>query len=262
MTDMRFKRVLLKLSGEAIAKKRPADKDGSDKKDGRIEEIFDGELIDKITDVIGKMTADGVQVGIVIGAGNIWRGALAHGVNRARADHMGMLATMINCLRLEDALEKKNCKVTVMTPIQMNGFAETYDFKKAVEHLEEGSVVIFGAGTGIPFVSTDTAAVVRAAEIDADVILMAKNVDGIYTCNPDLEENKGKAKKYRTISYDKCLKDDLHATDVAASALAEEQGIDMYVFGLSSPENILRVVNGEEIGTFVSCDKNTEAELY
>ncbi len=249
----RFKRVLLKLSGEAIAKKNA---------DGETEEIFDREIIDKITDVIKQLADDGVQVGIVIGAGNIWRGALGKGVTRARADHMGMLATMINCLRLEDAIEKKGCKVTVMTPIQMNGFAEAYDFRKAIAHLKEGTVVIFGAGTGIPFVSTDTTAVVRAAEIEADVILMAKNIDGIYTCDPNKEENKGKSKKYKTISYDKCLKDDLHATDVAASALAEEQKIDMYVFALSSPENILKVVNGEEIGTFVSSDAATAAELY
>ncbi len=250
---MRFKRVLLKLSGEAIAKKGA---------DGETEEIFDREIIDKITDVIKQLVDDGVQVGIVIGAGNIWRGVLGKGVTRARADHMGMLATMINCLRLEDAIEKKDCKVTVMTPIQMNGFAEAYDFRKAIAHLKEGTVVIFGAGTGIPFVSTDTTAVVRAAEIDADVILMAKNVDGVYTCDPNKEENKGKAKKYKTISYDKCLKDDLHATDVAASALAEQQKIDMYVFALSSPDNILKVVNGEEIGTFVSSDRETAAELY
>lgn len=250
---MRFKRVLLKLSGEAIAKKGA---------NGETEEIFDCEIIDKITDVIKKMVDDGVQVGIVIGAGNIWRGALGKGVTRARADHMGMLATMINCLRLQDAIEKKDCKATVMTPITMNGFAEPYDFGKAVAHLKEGTVVIFGAGTGIPFVSTDTTAVVRAAEIDADVILMAKNIDGIYTCDPNKKENKNIAKKYKTISYDKCLKDDLHATDVAASALAEQQKIDMYVFALSSPDNILKVVNGEEIGTFVSSDRATAAELY
>ena len=138
---MRFKRVLLKLSGEAIARKGA---------NGDTEEIFDREIIDKITDVIKQLVNDGVQVGIVIGAGNIWRGALGKGVTRARADHMGMLATMINCLRLEDAIEKKDCKVTVMTPIQMNGFAEAYDFSKAVAHLNEGTVVIFGAGTGIP----------------------------------------------------------------------------------------------------------------
>lgn len=250
---MRYKRVLLKLSGEAIAKKGA---------NGETEEIFDREIIDKITDVIKRLVAEGVQVGIVIGAGNIWRGALGEGVTRARADHMGMLATMINCLRLEDALEKKDCGVTVMTPIAMNSFAEVYDFKKAIEYLNNGTVVIFGAGTGIPFVSTDTAAVVRAAEIGADVILMAKNIDGVYTCDPNKPGNKDKAQKYKVVSYDRCLKDDLHATDVAASALAEEQGIDMYVFALSSPENILRAADGEEIGTFVSCNREIEDELY
>ncbi len=249
----RFNRVLLKLSGEAIAKKNA---------NGKTEEIFDREIIDKITNVIKRLVDDGVEVGVVIGAGNIWRGALGEGVTRARADHMGMLATMMNCLRLEDALEKKDCKVTVMSPIQMNSFAEPYDFRKAIAHLKEGMVVIFGAGIGIPFVTTDTTVVVRGAEIQADIILMAKNIDGVYTCDPNKKENMGRAKKYKVISYDKCLKDGLHATDVSASALAEEQKIDMYVFALSDPENIIRVVSGEEIGTFVSHDKTVVPELY
>ncbi len=254
MADKRFKRVLLKLSGEAIAKKDA---------EGKTKEIYDRDIVEEIAGVIKQLADDGVQVGIVIGAGNIWRGARSDmTVTRARADHMGMLATMINCLRLEDALEKKDCPVTVMSPIRMDGFAEAYDFRKAIAHLNEGTVVIFGAGTGIPFVSTDTTAVVRAAEIEADVILMAKNIDGVYTCDPNKEENLGKAKRYRTISYEKCLKDNLHATDAAASAIAEEQEIDMYVFDLSSPASILNVVNGEEIGTYVSYDPETVAELY
>jgi uridylate kinase len=229
--------VLLKLSGEAIAKKGA---------NGETEEIFDCEIIDKITDVIKKMVDDGVQVGIVIGAGNIWRGALGKGVTRARADHMGMLATMINCLRLQDAIEKKDCKATVMTPITMNGFAEPYDFGKAVAHLKEGTVVIFGAGTGIPFVSTDTTAVVRAAEIDADVILMAKNIDAIYSADPKKDPT---ATRYEELTYDEIVERDLRALDMTATIFCRDNGIRCYAFGLSDPENIYRVVMGERIGT-------------
>ena len=162
----KYKRVLLKLSGEAIAKKDS-------------HEIFDNEKIAEIATVVKKLTDDGVQVGIVIGAGNIWRGAYGKGLKRARADQMGMLGTMINCLRMEDALEKSGCSARVMSPVGMNSFAEQYDFRKAISYLESGTVVLFGAGTGIPFVTTDTTVVVRAAEIEADVILMAKNIDGI-----------------------------------------------------------------------------------
>jgi len=255
MAECRFKRVLLKLSGEAIAKKDDENK---------VDEIFDPEIIDRIADVVKRLVDDGIQVGIVIGAGNIWRGAYGKGVKRARADQMGMLGTMINCLRLEDAIEKQGCKVTVMSPIPMNGFAEPYDFRKAVAHLEDGMVVIFGAGIGVPFVTTDTAVVVRGAEISADVILMAKNIDGIYTENPrDAEGNiRPDVPKYKTISYDECIAKNLKATDVSASALAKEQKINMYVFALADPRNIIRVVMGEEIGTLVTYDPKTKAELY
>lgn len=251
----RFNRVLLKLSGEAIAKK---DSDGS------VAEIFDPALIDEITEVIKKLVADGIQVGVVIGAGNIWRGAYGKGVKRARADQMGMLGTMMNCLRLEDAIEKKGCPVTVMSPINMNSFAEQYDFRRAIQYLESGKVVIFGAGTGIPFVTTDTTVVVRAAEIDADVILMAKNIDGIYVRDPRDENGviDRNVPRYKVVSYDECIEKGLHATDVSASALAKEQKINMYVFALSDPENIIRAVNGEEIGTLVTYDSKAESQLY
>lgn len=254
-TKKRFKRVLLKLSGEAIAKKDA---------DGGVDEIFDPAIIDEITDVIARLVADGIQVGVVIGAGNIWRGAYGKGVKRARADQMGMLGTMINCLRLEDAIEKKGCPVTVMSPINMNTFAEPYDFRRAIQYLEGGRVVIFGAGTGIPFVTTDTTVVVRAAEIDADVILMAKNIDGIYVRDPRDENGEidRSVPRYKVISYDECIKKGLKATDVSASAVAKEQKIDMYLFALSEPENILRAARGEEIGTLVTCDANAESELY
>ncbi|MBE6541828.1 MAG: UMP kinase [Ruminococcaceae bacterium] len=255
MAECRFKRVLLKLSGEAIAKKDDENK---------VDEIFDPEIIDRIADVVKRLVDDGIQVGIVIGAGNIWRGAYGKGVKRARADQMGMLGTMINCLRLEDAIEKKNCPVTVMSPINMNSFAEQYDFRKAIAHLNDGMVVIFGAGTGIPFVTTDTTVVVRASEIDADVILMAKNIDGIYTRDPRDENGEidRSVPRYKVVSYDECLVKGLHATDVSASAIAKEQKMDMYVFALSDPENIIKVVKGEEIGTLVTHKSDTEPQFH
>lgn len=245
----KYKRVLLKLSGEAIAKKDEA---------GQVKEIFDAEKVDEIAGIIKTMVDEGIEVGVVIGAGNIWRGAYGKGVRRARADQMGMLGTMINCLRLEDAVEKTGTPVTVMSPIGMNSFAEPYDFRKAVEHMQEGKVVIFGAGLGIPYISTDTAVVVRGAEIGADIILMAKNVDGVYTADPKKDPD---AKRYKKISYRQCVDDDLHAIDEAASLLAEEQGIDSYAFSLADPENILRVVHGEKVGTILTA-KDAEAELY
>ena len=246
----KYKRVLLKLSGEAIAKKDS-------------HEIFDNEKIAEIATVVKKLTDDGVQVGIVIGAGNIWRGAYGKGVKRARADQMGMLGTMINCLRMEDALEKSGCSARVMSPVGMNSIAEQYDFRKAISYLESGTVVLFGAGTGIPFVTTDTTVVVRAAEIEADVILMAKNIDGIYTKDPvDKDGNIDRSvPRYKIVSYDECLVKGLHATDVSASALAKEQKINMYVFALKEPENILKAASGEEIGTLVTYE-DTDAIMY
>ena len=244
--DIRFRRVLLKLSGEAIA----------DKENG---EIFDKKMIDDIASVIKKLTDGGVEVAIVIGAGNIWRGVYGKGLNRARADQMGMLGTMINSMRMEDALEQAGCTVSLMSSIPMQGFAEPYDFRKARRSLSKGKVVILGGGLGTPFITTDTAAVVRGGEIGADVILMAKNIDGIYTSDPRKNPD---AKRYKVVSYDECLEKNLRATDPSASAIGKDQGVDMYVFALEKPENILRAVYGEEIGTLVTHDGNAESELY
>lgn len=243
---LRFNRVLLKLSGEALA----------DKENGS---IFDAEKIAEIAGIIARMAKEGVEVGIVIGAGNIWRGAYGKGVRRARADQMGMLGTMINCLRLEDAVEKTGTPVALMSPIPMNSFAEQYNFRTASEYLSEGKVVIFGAGLGIPYISTDTACVVRAAEIGADVILMAKNIDGVYNADPRKNPD---ARKYRVISSYQCVKDGLKAIDESAALIAAEQNIDAYAFSLEDPENILRVIRGEEIGTLLSSDEETAAEFY
>ncbi|MBE6569191.1 MAG: uridine monophosphate kinase [Ruminococcaceae bacterium] len=252
-----YKRVLLKLSGEALAEKKVIVKDGVEKEE--VIEIFDSRKLQIISEAVKKALDMGVQMGIVIGAGNIWRGKLGVDVTRARADHMGMLATTINCLRFQDALEKVGVDAKVMTAIPMNGFTETFQFKNAIEYMENGKPVIFAGGIGIPFVSTDTATVVRACEIQADMILMAKSVDGVYDKNPS--EHKD-AKKYKKVSYDICLQKKLGATDITASALAEEQKIDSYIFDLKDPENIVRVVSGEEIGTLVTYEKIEEPIMY
>ena len=244
--NLKWKRVILKLSGEAMANKEKG-------------EIFDAEMIARIADVIARMVKAGTEVGVVIGAGNIWRGAYGNGVRRVRADQMGMLGTMINCLRLEDAVEKTGTPVTVMSPVAMNSFAEQYNFRTACEYLSAGKVVIFGAGLGMPYISTDTACVVRAAEIEADMILMAKNVDGVYDSDP---KKNPEARKYRVIASRQCVDDGLKAIDEAAALIAAEQDIDAYAFSLSDPENILRVIRGEEIGTLLSCDEETKAEFY
>ena len=245
-----YKRVVLKLSGEALAHK---DENGSN------DRIYDDALINDLAAVIKSSLDLGVQIGIVIGGGNIWRGEYGKNVERTRADHMGMLATMINCLRMQDALLNQGIDTIVMSSVQMNGVAEVFDHKKAMEHLEKGGIVIFGGGIGIPFVSTDTATVVRAAEISADTILMAKNVSGVFTADPKKVPD---AKKYKKLSYSKALADGLKATDAAASAIAMSQKINMYVFPLNELENIVKAVSGEEIGTLVTFDSDAEAILY
>lgn len=252
-----FKRVLLKLSGEALAEKKIVVENGVTKEE--VAEIFDEEKLKVIAEAIRKALEMGVQMGIVIGAGNIWRGKLGVNVTRARADHMGMLAITINCLRFQDALEKAGVNAKVMTPMPMNGFTETFQFKNAIEYIESGVPVIFAGGLGIPFVSTDTTTVVRAGEIQADMILMAKSVDGVYDKNPSTNKD---AKKYKKVSYDICLRDKLGATDITASALAEEQKINSYIFDLADPENIVRAVAGEEIGTLVTFEKIENPIFY
>lgn len=255
MEKAAYRRVVIKLSGEALAKKNAS---------GHIDSIYDDDILSRLAKTIRQCVSLGVQPGIVIGAGNIWRGELGKTVERTRADHMGMLATMINCLRMQDALLAEGVDAVVMASVPMPGFAEVFDHKKAMADLENGKVVIFGGGIGIPFVSTDTATVVRAVEIGADAILMAKNINGVYTANPRDEDEKvaASAKRYKKVSYAQCLADNLQATDTSASAIAMEQRINMYVFGLSRVEDIVKAVSGEEIGTLVTYDSNAEAVLY
>lgn len=233
-----YKRVLVKLSGEALS----AGSDG----------IFNYDFIDEVCRVIKKCVDAGTQVSIVVGAGNIWRGRQGVNMDRTKADHMGMLATVINCLALQDSLEKLGVDTRVMTAVEMQRFAEPYIRNKAVSHLNKGRVVIFGCGIGSPFFSTDTAAVLRAAEINADIVLLAKNVDGVYTADPKIDPT---AKKLSNIDYIDILKEGLKALDFTATSFSMENHIPILLFGLDDPENIYKAVCGEKIGTIVGGNK-------
>ena len=233
-----YKRVLVKLSGEALS----AGSDG----------IFNYDFIDEVCRVIKMCVDAGTQVSIVVGAGNIWRGRQGVNMDRTRADHMGMLATVINCLALQDSLEKLGVDTRVMTAVEMQRFAEPYIRNKAVSHLNKGRVVIFGCGIGSPFFSTDTAAVLRAAEINADIVLLAKNVDGVYTADPKIDPT---AKKLSNIDYIDILKEGLKALDFTATSFSMENHIPILLFGLDDPENIYKAVCGEKIGTIVGGNK-------
>ena len=236
MDTPKYKRVLVKISGEALA---------GDKHFG-----LNFDVIGPVCDVIKRCTDIGCEVGVVVGGGNFWRGVKDGGgrMERTRADHMGMLATTINALALADALEQRGCDVRVQTAIEMNKIAEPYIRARATRHLEKGRVVIFGCGTGNPYFSTDTGAVLRAAEINADVILLAKNIDGVYSADPAKDPT---AVKYDTITYDEVLAKHLAVMDTTATSLSMDNHIPIAVFALKDPENILRVVMGEKIGTTV-----------
>ena len=236
MEEPKYKRVLLKISGEALA--------------GDASRGLDFDVIGGVGDVIKRCVPLGVQVGIVVGGGNFWRGVKDGGgrMERTRADHMGMLATVINCLAVADSLEQRGVPVRVQTAIEMNKIAEPYIRGRAVRHLEKGRVVVFGCGTGNPYFSTDTGAVLRAAEIDADAILLAKNIDGVYSADPLKDPT---AKKYDTITYDEILAKHLQVMDSTATSLSMDNHIPIVLFALKDPENILRVIMGEKIGTIV-----------
>ena len=229
-----YKRILVKLSGEALS--------AGDKG------ILNYDFLEEIGNVIKTCVDMGTQVSIVVGAGNIWRGRQGVNMDRTRADHMGMLATVINCLALQDTFERIGLKTRVMTAIEMKQFAEPYIRNKAISHLEEGKVVIFGCGIGSPFFSTDTAAVLRAAEIGADIVLLAKNVDGVYTADPKLDPS---AKKIDSIEYIDILREGLRVLDFTATSFSMENHIPILLFRLDDPKNIIKAVNGEKIGTIV-----------
>lgn len=239
MDAPKYKRVLLKISGEALA--------------GDAGRGLDFDVISAVSEAIKKCVEMGVQVGVVVGGGNFWRGVKDGGdkMVRVRADHMGMLATTINALAVADVLEQHGVQVRVQTAIEMRQIAEPYIRSKAIRHLEKGRVVVFGCGTGNPFFSTDTAAVLRAAEIDADVILLAKNVDGVYSADPVKHAD---AVKYDSITYDDVLAQHLAVMDSTATSLSMDNDIPVLLFALKDPENIVRAVMGEKIGTIVKGD--------
>ena len=239
MEEPVYKRVLLKISGEALA---------GDKHFG-----LNFDVISSVCDVIKEAVDMGVEVGVVIGGGNFWRG-LKDGngrMERVRADHMGMLATTMNCLAVADVLEQKGVDVRVQTAVEMRAVAEPYIRSRAIRHLEKGRVVIFGCGTGNPFFSTDTAAVLRAAEVEADVILLAKNIDGVYSADPNKDTS---AVKYDSITYDDVLAKHLQVMDSTATSLSMDNHIPVLVFALKDPQNIIRALKGEKIGTIVKED--------
>ena len=230
-SNPKYKRILLKLSGEALAGK---------------DNILDFDFITSVAEVLKKCTDSGIQVAVIVGAGNIWRGRQGGSMDRVRADQMGMLATTVNALALEDTFRHCGLKAVAMTSVEMNAFAEQYTIRNAVEALENGKVVIFGCGLGSPFFSTDTAAALRAAEISADALLLAKNIDGIYTADPKLDPT---AVRYDEITYNDVLSKELKALDLTAAAFCMDNGITSYAFELKDPMNIYRVAMGEKIGT-------------
>ena len=231
----KYKRVLLKLSGESLA--------------GEMKHGIDFETVLKICKPIKECVDAGVEVGIVVGGGNFWRGRSSGEMDRTRADHMGMLATAINSLAVADSLEALGIQARVQTAIEMRQIAEPYIRGKAERHLEKGRVVIFGCGTGNPYFSTDTTAALRAAEIDADVILLAKKVDAVYDSDPNVNPN---AVKFDKISYIDVLNRGLGVMDSTATSLCMDNHIPIHVFGLDDPENIVKAVTGEKIGTLVT----------
>ena len=235
--EPKYKRVLLKLSGEALA---------GDKKSG-----LNYDVITEICTSIKKVVDAGAQVAIVVGGGNFWRGRSSGAMDRTRADHIGMLATAMNALAVADVLESLGCEVRVQTAISMQAVAEPYIRNRAVRHLEKGRVVIFGCGTGNPFFSTDTAASLRASEIEADIFLKATLVDGVYDKDPHKYDD---AKKYDTLTFSQVIADGLAVMDSTAAAMCRDNNKKMLVFDLSRPDNIYDAVMGENIGTVVSED--------
>ncbi len=235
MSEPKYKRILLKLSGEALA--------GEQKTGVDVKTV--GAICDKIKEVVEM----GVQVAIVVGGGNFWRGRNGHQMERTTADYMGMLATAMNGLALQDALEARGLHSRLQTSIEMREIAEPFIQRKAEKHLNRGRVVIFAGGTGHPYFTTDTAAVLRATEIKADIILLGKAIDAVYSADPKIQPD---AIRFEEISYLDVLNKDLKVMDSTATAMCRDNNIPLLVFGISDPENIVRAVKGEKIGTIVS----------
>ena len=234
MSEVKYKRVLLKLSGEALA---------GEQKTG-----VDVETVGKICDKIKEIVDMGVQVAVVVGGGNFWRGRNGHQMERTTADYMGMLATAMNGLALQDALEARGIYTRVQTAIEMREIAEPFIQRKAEKHLNRGRVVIFACGTGHPYFTTDTAAVLRAIEIKAEIILLGKTIDGVYSADPKLDPT---ATKYDEISYMEVLEKDLKVMDSTATAMCRDNDMPLLVFEIAKPENIVKAIKGEKIGTIV-----------
>ena len=232
-----MKRILLKLSGEALA-------NGGDS-------IYDTSFVDKVAAALKACKDEGYEIAVVVGAGNIWRGRQGSDMDRTAADRMGMLATVINSICLKDALVRAGVKSSVMSAVPMAPLAENYSADAAVAKLEAGEIVVFGAGLGIPFLSTDTAGAVRASEISADAMLMAKNVDYIYTDDPRKNPD---AKKLERVKASEVLAMNLKAIDATATAFCLSNAMPIHVFGLKEPEDIIRAVKGEAVGTVISAE--------
>ena len=234
MQNAAYKRVIIKLSGEALS---------GEKGNG-----LDEKILDEITDQIKAVKDLGVEIGIIVGGGNFWRGRQGKEMDRTTADHMGMLATIINALALQDALERKDVPTRVQTALTITRVAEPYILRKAMSHLNKGRVVIFACGTGNPYFTTDTAAALRAAEIGAEVLLLAKNVDGIYDSDPKTNPN---AKKLDKVTYKEYINQGLKAMDTTAITICMENNIHVLAFGLFEDDALMRAVKGEQIGTLI-----------
>ncbi len=232
--DAKYKRVMIKLSGEALA--------------GEQGFGIDPTTVQQISESVKDVYVHDVEISVVVGGGNFWRGRQGFGMDKSTADYMGMLSTVLNALALQDALEQMDVPVRVQTAIEMKEIAEPYIKRKAMRHLEKKRVVIFAAGTGNPFFTTDTTAALRAAEIDADIILLAKNVDAVYNSDPEINPN---AQKFDHLSYLDVINKGLKVMDSTAITLCMDNDIPILVFGLDNPDNILRAVNGERIGTLI-----------
>ncbi|MCP1385955.1 UMP kinase [Runella sp. CRIBMP] len=238
MSQPKYKRILLKLSGEALS--------GADKK-----QVIDFDILQQFAKEVKTIVDAGVQVAVVIGGGNIFRGASVEksGIDRVQGDHMGMLATVINSMAIQSSLEKFGMVTRLLSAIKMEQVAEPMIRRRAVRHLEKGRIVIFGAGTGNPYFTTDSAGALRAIEINADAVLKGTRVDGIYTADPEKDPN---ATRYEKISYDEALAKNLKIMDLTAFALCKENNLPIIVFDMNKPGNLLRLINGESVGTLVT----------